>query len=409
MKIAFVVSEFPVTSETFIVNQITDLIDRGHNVRIFAFRENKEAIKHKKFIDYNLLDKTTFCSETKNTTFKYFQFLNFILQNFNNINFSKFYKKFNFFQYQKKSFTINTFYNIRWILTQGKFDIIHAHFGPNGVYIAEIKKLGFYSNCKFITTFHGYDLNAKLLAKLKIDYKNLFREVDLMTVNTIYAKKLLEKIAKNKNIKILPVGVDIDHFKRNTYKETEIFNIIFVGRFIKLKAPGLAVEILHLLINRGYKNVRMTLVGDGELKFALNELIDSLSLQNFVNLTGALAQEEVVKKMEDSHLLIMPGIYDEDGRAETQGLVIQEAQAMELPVLVSDVGGMKYGVIEGETGFIIEEKNSQAFADKIEQLINDKKFRTEMGRKGRKFVQENYSLKMVGSKLENLYFRVLNN
>ena len=84
-----------------------------------------------------------------------------------------------------------------------------------------------------------------------------------------------------------------------------------------------------------------------------------------------------------SDLFVFPGIHDKHGRAETQGLVLQEAQAMELPVIVSDVGGMKYGMINDITGFVVEEKNIAGFVDKIELLIADKELRKEMGKQGR--------------------------
>ena len=108
--------------------------------------------------------------------------------------------------------------------------------------------------------------------------------------------------------------------------------------------------------------------------------------------------------MEESHAFIMPGIYDNSRRAETQGLVIQEAQAMELPVLISDVGGMKFGVIDGETGFVLKEKDLNAFVKKVELLIQDENLARAMGKKGREFVIQNYDSKVLGAKLEKLYF-----
>ena len=80
---------------------------------------------------------------------------------------------------------------------------------------------------------------------------------------------------------------------------------------------------------------------------------------------------------------------------------------MQLPVIISDAGGMKYGIMEGETGFVIKEKDLNAFADKIEYLLKNPDLREKLGEKGREFVVENYDTKVLGNRLEVLYFELL--
>ena len=119
---------------------------------------------------------------------------------------------------------------------------------------------------------------------------------------------------------------------------------------------------------------------------------------------GALKQEAIIREFETAQLFLLPGIYDEpDGRAENQGLVIQEAQAMEIPVIVSDVGGMKYGMIPNKTGYVVKEKDITAFADTIEYLIKYPEKAKDMGREGRKFVIENYDSGKLVDTLVSIY------
>ena len=101
----------------------------------------------------------------------------------------------------------------------------------------------------------------------------------------------------------------------------------------------------------------------------------------------------------------MPGIEDEiTKRAETQGLVIQEAQAMGLPVLVSDAGGMKYGMIDGKTGFVLPQKDINAFVEKIIYLKDNEEERLKMGRCGVKYVNENFNTtKLTNDLIEKVY------
>ena len=105
-----------------------------------------------------------------------------------------------------------------------------------------------------------------------------------------------------------------------------------------------------------------------------------------------------------SNVFLLPGTTDPDnGRAEAQGLVIQEAQAMELPVVVSDVGGMKYGLLTNESGFVINDGNIDGFVEVIEKLILNPKLKLKMGKAGRLLVEKKYENKILVKKLLTIY------
>lgn len=409
-KIIFVVPTFPATTETFIVNQITDLIDRGHQIKIVAFSENKNAVVHQRILDYDLLNKTVYKTDPKISKIgRYVTFLKFVISHRHEINFSKLISIFSYKKNGKKAFNLRNYTKYKWLLDQGHFDIVHAHFGQKGTYMAEMRAFGFLKNTKLIVSFHGYDLIPSLLTEYKVKYDQLFREVDLVTVNSSYTENLLNKLSVGKEVKILPVGLDTCKFRKRKKSRNGNFRLLFVGRLIDLKAPNLSVEIVNLLVSRGHKNIRLSIIGEGKLRHTLEQLIKKYSLEEFVELKGACSQEEIIKVMEHSDALLLPGIHDQTGRAETQGLVIQEAQAMELPVVVSDAGGMKHGLIDGETGFVVKEKDIISFSDKIEFLIKNDAQREEMGKRGRAFVVEKYDSKVLGEQLERLYLKLMKN
>ena len=163
-------------------------------------------------------------------------------------------------------------------------------------------------------------------------------------------------------------------------------------------------SIVKELCNRGFKNISLFIIGNGELKEMLEFEISRLNLQKIIELFGSITQEELINVLDNSDVFLLPGIYsEEDGRAECQGLVIQEAQAMELPVIISDVGGMKYGMIPNITGFVVKENDISGFADCIEALIKDPSKAVKMGKEGRKFVAENYSSTYLVDKLVSIY------
>lgn len=408
MKIAIVLDSFPVISQTFIVNQITDLIDKGHDVFIFANRKNENEVIHKKIIDYNLLEKVIYPRNIYLKKYsRYYHFIKFLILNRKHIHYRRLGKQFNYLKFGKKAFNLSNYIRFKWILDHAPFDIIHAHFGMDAVPIAEMRTFGYFANTGFVTSFHGYDISPHLMNKYPKFYKTLFEEVDLLIANTKYTESLLLKLTLPEKIKILAVGLDSSEFKK--LKETNHRDciLLFVGRLIELKGPHVALEIINNLVKRGFEKIKFLIVGEGELHNQLLESIHYYGLLDNVELLGALPQEDIIQLMEKCDIFLFPGIHDKNGRAESQGLVIQEAQAMEMPVVVSDAGGMRLGMIDGETGFVVKEMDIDAFADKIEFLINNENERKEMGKKGRAFIEDNYDSKILGDKLVENYMEIV--
>ena len=84
-------------------------------------------------------------------------------------------------------------------------------------------------------------------------------------------------------------------------------------------------------------------------------------------------------------------------------LTLLEAQLMKKPVIATNVGGIPELIIDGKTGFLVEKGNSEELIEKIEKILNDPKKIEEMGVEGRKFVEENFSWKIITQKfIDNL-------
>lgn len=411
LRIAIVVGTFPTVSETFIVNQINSLIEAGHEVQIFAYKRGEIQHIHSSIKKYDLLKNVIyFQKKDKSKPKRFLVFLNWVFKNLKHIRWNEFLKALNVFEHGKRALALDVFFDSKWFLSGRSFDIIHVHFGHNTERIAVLKSLGFIRESKLIGTFHGFDLIPNNVINYNERYKNLLTECDAFTVNSIYLANILEKLnVKLVDIYLLPVGLDTAYFNKTYTNDSKgSFEMLFCGRLIKLKGPDIALDILIELKNRGYKNVKLRLVGDGDLRDEIVDKIERGRLSNDVFMEGALAQEFVKEKMSNAQVFLMPGTHDPiTKRAETQGLVLQEAQAMKLPVVISDVGGMKYGIIPNETGYIIKEGDISGFADAVEKLINDDQLRSIMGEKGREYVEANFDNKVLYNKLIDIYTSVL--
>lgn len=406
--IAFIVKYFPTVSETFIVNQINGLLDAGYTVQLYAYVQLENTLIHDSLKKHHLLENVNyFVKPPASKVHRFVLFIKWLFRNFYGIKWPVLFKTLNCFKYGKRAYTLSLFFEAQWFLVPYKWELIHAHFGMNGNRVAQLKAIGVLpKSVKLINTFHGYDLSPDMLPLYAEQYSDLFREADAFTVNTPYLDQLLKQVnAHNKPSYILPVGLDTSYFKKEQEKvNTAYFDVVFCGRLIPFKGPDLAIKIIKQLVESGYNTVRLHLIGAGLMNEQLHKDVLSHKLEAHVLFYGKLSQEAIKLRFQESDVFILPGRYDlQTGRAETQGLVVQEAQAMSLPVIVSDVGGIKYGVVPNKSGFVIAENDIDGFVVAIEQLILNPNKKAEFGENGRNFVVKNYDNKVLTDALLSIY------
>ena len=281
------------------------------------------------------------------------------------------------------------------------YDTIYCHFGTNGKLIAQLKELGVIpESTKLVVRFHGLDM---MFVKYPLGYYNLLiKTANYVLAGSEYAIKDLMKYGFQRDEIIrMPVGIKQSNAVDDVQDPSiEIFKIISVGRLIELKGHREAISTIHQLKSKNI-TAHLTIVGSGELEEELNRLIQEKKLSNEVTMVRELAHSEVFALLKSSHLYLYPGIIDQNGRRETQGLANLEAMAVGLPILASNLGGIPDYVIDGETGFLCEPGNILQFAQKIEWIIKnyDSDEMITIRKNAVKMVKENYLQEKLNQKL----------
>ncbi|RLI00872.1 colanic acid biosynthesis glycosyltransferase WcaL, partial [Candidatus Bathyarchaeota archaeon] len=215
MKIAFIVTGFPTLSETFILNQITGLLDMGHDVEIFAQFNPEEKKVHPDVEKYQLMNRVHYFNMPHNKVKRILKAIFLIFTNFHKSPI-KIVGSLNVFKYGKTALSLGLLYTLIPFLDK-KFDIIHCHFGPNGIIGVHLKEIGIPG--KYLTSFHGYDVNSYPKIMGKNVYNVLFKNGDLFTANTNFTKQQVVKLGcDEEKIIILPVGLRVEKFKFSTRK-----------------------------------------------------------------------------------------------------------------------------------------------------------------------------------------------
>ena len=407
-KILVVVTVFPSITETFILNQICDLIDRGYDVTVFTYNKSNDTIIHQLFLDYDLEKKTiTHFKNQKNKWLICKEGFKFFKKYIKDFDFKKTLFLLNLIYFKTNLKKLKIYYDLPVLLFKESFDIVHCHFGFNGKKVADAYEIGICNYPKAILSFHGSDLTPSKVQIYKDVYKTIFKHFNGFTVNSIYLQDILLNVnPKLKNYFLIPEGLKKQNLEPYlvTEKDSSTFNIVFCGRLINWKGPDRAIRMVKKMIDVGYSNVHLHIIGNGEMMFDLKSLTNQLEINNHVVFHGSLTQKNVFKIMASSSVFLLPGIAEkETQRSEAQGLVLQEAQFFKLPVIASNVGGIKYGMISNETGFLIESENEEEFVEKLIFLYKNPDLGKEMGEKGQRFILNEFESKIIGNKLISVY------
>lgn len=296
---------------------------------------------------------------------------------------------------------------LRDILVKKDVKLVHARFGWGGIRIRKLcKKL----NLPVITTFYGIDA-SRLPRHFSYRYnlRKLFQDGEIFLVQSNNMKEDIVRLGcPEEKVMVFYGGVDPGKFKLRKGKEKEKIKIMMCGRFVEKKGFEYGIRAFAK-ITKEHKNTLMYIVGDGELKEKLKELTSSLNIASKVKFLGVLSHKEVQKQMEESDIFLAPSITAKNGDKEGIPTVIKEAMATGLPVVSTYHAGIPELVKDGETGFLVAEKDVEALTEKIHYLITHPEDAILMGRKGRKVVEEKFNLSIQIKKLEDLYDRLINN
>lgn len=395
MKIAFIVTVFPKLSETFILNQITGLLDMGHEVEIFAKFNPKERKVHPDVEKYCLMERVHYLDIPQNRVIRILKAISLFILNFHKSPIS-ILKSLNILRYGKTALSLRFLYLIIPFLD---FDIIHSHFGPNGNKCLCLKQISLKG--KLVTTFHGYDMSKFISINGREVYNDLFLNGDLFLPISDYGKrKLVELGCDEKKIIVHRMGIDLEKFKYSERKiqPKEPLKLLTIGRLVEKKGHEYAINAIARVITN-HKDIIYMIAGDGPLRNNLESLVSELGIKDYVKFLGVVEQDEILKIYRQAHIFILPSVTASDGDQEGIPVVLMEAQATGLPIISTYHSGIPEVVVDGKSGFLVPEKNVDALAERMEYLIEHPEMWSEMGKYGKEFVEARYEIRKLNQRL----------
>ena len=281
-------------------------------------------------------------------------------------------------------------------------DVIHSHSMRLAYHYLEVAEaLG----VPQVHTFHGL-LPAGVPELPSERRQQVFDRVSVFLTNTEFAKRQLESSGCPRDkIRVLPQGTVLTEFPYapHAHDPEEPLRLLAVGRLHPDKGHRYAIEAVRMLRERGVP-VQYRIAGVGPNRAELETLSRDLDVEENVTFLGGVFDEELLAEYHESDIVVLSSVANEDGSwQETQGVVLQEAQACGTLVVATSTGGIPECLDDGVSAFLVPDRDAASLADKLEWIAERRGSWTEWQRLGRAWVEERFDIRVVGQSLTDLY------
>lgn len=292
-------------------------------------------------------------------------------------------------------------------LARMRFGLTVAHFHyPHDGYrpLFEVcRRLGL----KTVVTFHGTDVNGT--ARDDPSWATTAELVAVADRVTAVSSALLDVVVDRipavaaKGI-VVPNSVPTDFAAEASRADADgvekDIDVLFIGNLRAVKGPDVLVEALHRVV-RERPGVRLTVAGDGPLEEPLVRRVAELGLGGNVTFRGRVSRTEVIRLLRRARIVAIPS------RSEGAPLVALEAQFLGVPVVASDVGGLRDEVAGEESGILLPPEDGQALAGAIARLLADEELRARFGDEARRRVRRAFLPERIAEQYLGVYASVL--
>jgi glycosyltransferase involved in cell wall biosynthesis len=198
------------------------------------------------------------------------------------------------------------------------------------------------------------------------------------------------KVSGAKRIRIIPNWVDIEEISKiEVSKERTVESrILFVGRLHVVKQVDLLIRAFSVIHDKS-PNTSLYILGDGELKQNLITLTKNLGLSNSVHFVGYVDQKTVLKMMKVSDVFVLPS------KMEGNPRVLIEAMASKIPIVATNVEGIRDIIQHMKTGYLINDQQPEQLAYAIEYVLKNKQHSANMVKNAFAFAEQNFSKEVV--------------
>lgn len=402
MRVAFVVGAFPEISSTFILDQVTGLLDLGHDVHVFA-RKPPPGPVHADVARYRLAERTHYWAASREAAL---QFLPRALRTVRQRPMRRagvLARSLDPFRHGPNALLGRSLLQTITMLSEGPFDVVLAQFGVNGRVALKLRETGAF-DAPIATTWLGYDLSQILRTKGPHFYEDLLARGDLMLPLSRHFRDRLRTLGcADDKLRVHPVGIHLDAFPFAPRAPCpgEPTRIVTVCRLVEKKGIEFALRALAQVRGRGIPFV-YDIVGDGPLRSRIEQLRADLGLTEQVVMHGTKTRDQVAEILGRSHVFLSPSVTARNGDEEGVPAAIKEAMAAGLPVVSTTHAAIPELITDGVSGLLVPEWDVHQLSAKLAHLLTSPEIWSPMTRAAREVVERTCDVTQLNATLAHV-------
>jgi glycosyltransferase involved in cell wall biosynthesis len=394
MNVLYYLENFPKLSQSFVLNEISELERRGHHVAVFTLRDPDEAIQHSEHED---LDVPVRYARWPNITDAPDLLATKVLN-------SRVLRR-SLYRAHPKHHARSLHFTQQCIEYVNELDwtpeLVHCHFAhPNKLPATYATA---YYGIPCTVTAHAYEIFRdpdRHMLRVLLD------RTDRVVVPSEYNRSYLhERFGIGTPIDVVPATTRISKFEPT---DGEVPNrLLTVARLVEKKGIVYAIEALARL-RETHPNVTYHVVGNGAREDALQRRAAELGVGDRVTFLGNVSDERLHRELDEAAVFVLPSVVTADGDRDSSPVALKEAMAMATPCVSTTVAGIPEIIEHGSDGLLVEPRDSAALVDALATLFADGNSRQAMGRQARESVTAKFGIEAAVDGLEASFRAAMN-
>lgn len=278
---------------------------------------------------------------------------------------------------------------------------VHAHYATHPALLAWVVHQ--LTGIPYSVTVHAHDLyvDQAMLRRKLLDARFV------VTVSDYNRERIGRDVDAEVQAKthVVRCGIDPAGYATEDGKGTRgpsSAHVVSVGSLQPYKGHVHLIDAMAIL-RRSDVNYRLTIVGEGRERPRLERRIEELDLEACVRLAGAQTQAQVATLLRSADVYVQPSVVERSGKMEGIPVALMEAMASCVPVVATRISGVPELVRAGETGALVEPEDPHALADAIDGLARDRDLSRRLTVAARQLVEAEYDVRKNAERLSGLF------
>ncbi len=276
---------------------------------------------------------------------------------------------------------------------------LHAGYGTTPATVAMLTS--WLCGRPYSFTLHAYDLflpNPLLVQKAEgARFVTTISEFNLAYLRTAYPGKYHDRV------RVVRLGVDLGTFSLREARQPGLVPVcVSVARLTPFKGHDVLLAALARLRAQGLQ-LELILVGDGELRSALQQTADSLGIADAVTFAGHLTPSEVRTHLARADVFVLSAVVTAEGRRDGIPVALMEAMATGVPVVSCRVAGIPELVLDEVTGLLADPGDVEGLATRLARAATDHALRLRLIAAARTHVEAHFDLRRSATRMKELF------